>query len=233
MHPCIPTFLALWNPCCVASWCAPSCASSRNWTRRWPVKTPCAACVASSSAFSSTINPTAVPCRGDARIVPGLCQSACLSARRSGGEKKWQSVCGMFLAGDEDEEEEEEAVQGSNQSISSSPAGQTTGSWISPRCIRSRWVVRVGRLCVVRSQTCILSFLSLSLSSSSSSPLIRNSFTLLARVLCVRDVVPMDSGGCAPSLPPRMSSETLFSILEKSLELRGNFTDYLMMGLNK
>lgn len=52
------------------------------------------------------------------------------------------------------------------------------------------------------------------LSSASSSSLIRNSFTLLARVFGARDVVPMGSGGCDPSFPPRMSSETLFSTLE-------------------
>lgn len=38
--------------------------------------------------------------------------------------------------------------------------------------------------------------------SPSPPPLIRNSFTLLARVLSARDVVPMGSGGCVPPLPP-------------------------------
>lgn len=46
-------------------------------------------------------------------------------------------------------------------------------------------------------------------------PLICNSFTFLARVLSARDVVPMGSGGCVPSLPPS-DPGALFSTLENS-----------------
>lgn len=102
----------------------------------------------------------------------------------------------------EEWEEEERDVKGSNQSFcgrmsSSSAADETSGSCISPRCCCSRWVVR---LYVVWSQTCILSFLSFLLLLLLLSSVIH--FTLLARVLSARDVVPMGSSGCVPPLPP-------------------------------
>lgn len=116
--------------------------------------TPCAGCVESTSAFRSTIHPAAVPCRGDPRIVSGWHQSARSPARR-GLEKGWSgveiSVYGMLLAGEEGEEEEKEDARMRRVGrIKASPLrlGETTGSWISTRWSRSRWVVRVGERCV-------------------------------------------------------------------------------------
>lgn len=47
-------------------------------------------------------------------------------------------------------------------------------------------------------------------------PLIRNSFTLLARVLSARDVYQWAPAGVTRRFLSRMSSETLFSTLENS-----------------
>lgn len=113
-----------------------------------------------------------------------------------------------------------------NQSISSASAGETIGSWIvdevEPLTLGGSSWGDVGRGAKAASSAFHL--------SSSSSPLIRNSFTLLARVLGTRDVVPMGSGGCDPSFPPRMSPETLFTTLE-SLLRAGSYS--LVLGKNK
>lgn len=130
----------------------------------------------------------------------------------------------------EEWEEEEKDVKGSNQSFcgrmsSSSAADETSGSCISPRCCRSWWVVRVVRLYVVWSQTCILSFLSFLLLLLLLSSVIH--FTLLARVLSARDVVPMGSSGCVPPLPPPDELGDTFQhlgeFLPPSSELRAIF----------
>lgn len=110
--------------------------------------TPCAGCVESSSAFTSTIHPAAVPCRGDPRIVSGWRQSARLLARRGSRGWKDQYTGCSWREKRVKRRRMRECGGGSNQSISSQSDGETTGSWISSRWSRSRWVVRVGGRCV-------------------------------------------------------------------------------------
>lgn len=201
------TFLALWKPCWVASWCASSCASPRSWTRRWSVVTPCAGCVESSSAFTSTIHPAAVPCRGDPRIVSAWRQSARLPARR--GSRGWKD---QYMG-----------CSWREKRVKRRRMRECGGGVESKHLLAVSWwdhwkldFDEVEPLTLGGSKLRGVKAASSAFypSSASSSPLIRNSFTLLARVLGAGDVVPMGSGGCDPSFPPRMSSETLFSTLE-------------------
>lgn len=136
--------------------------------------------------------------------------SACLSGLR--GVRVERLVYGMLLAREEGEEEKEDRRMWRGVESKHLLAVRWWDHWkldfdeVEPLTLGgSSW----GTLCGAKAASSAFS-----LSSASSSPLIRNSFTLLARVLGARDVVPMGSGGCDPSFPPRMSSETLFSTLE-------------------
>lgn len=96
---------------------------------------------APSTPLPSRVGETRASC--PAGVSPPVCLlvggrgGGKISIRDAPGEKRgWRGGGCANVAG------------GSNQSISSQSDGETTGSWISSRWSRSRWVVRVGGRCV-------------------------------------------------------------------------------------